>query len=175
MPCSFAPIIDGNTRILVIGTMPGAVSLERQEYYAHERNLFWKVVSETFCGGRPFASYEEKKACLAGNHIGLWDSVQSCHRVGSLDSAIKNAVPNDFAALLKQYPRTQRLLFNGQKAFRLFERFYPDILEYVDYEVLPSTSPANAAVPYEKKIGTVAGSPSRPSGQRPLLKWPPRL
>ena len=50
MPCSFAPIIDGNTRILVIGTMPGAVSLERQEYYAHERNLFWKVVSETFCG-----------------------------------------------------------------------------------------------------------------------------
>ena len=102
MPCSFAPIIDGNTRILVIGTMPGAVSLERQEYYAHERNLFWKVVSETFCGGRPFASYEEKKACLAGNHIGLWDSVQSCHRVGSLDSAIKNAVPNDFAALLKQ-------------------------------------------------------------------------
>lgn len=61
MPCSFAPIIDGNTRILVIGTMPGAVSLERQEYYAHERNLFWKVVSETFCGGRPFASYEEKR------------------------------------------------------------------------------------------------------------------
>ena len=77
MPCSFAPIIDGNTRILVIGTMPGAVSLERQEYYAHERNLFWKIVSEAFCGGRGFASYEEKKACLADNHIGLWDSVQS--------------------------------------------------------------------------------------------------
>ena len=140
MPCSFAPIIDGNTRILVIGTMPGAVSLERQEYYAHERNLFWKIVSEAFCGG------------LADNHIGLWDSVQSCHRVGSLDSAIKNAVPNDFAALLKQYPQVQRLLFNGQKAFGLFERFSPDILEYVDYEVLPSTSPANAAVPYEKKL-----------------------
>lgn len=105
MPCSFAPIIDGNTRILVIGTMPGAVSLERQEYYAHERNLFWKIVSEAFCGGRGFASYEEKKACLADNHIGLWDSVQFCHRVGSLDSAIKNAVPNDFAALLKQYPQ----------------------------------------------------------------------
>ena len=152
MPCSFAPIIDGNTRILVIGTMPGAVSLERQEYYAHERNLFWKIVSEAFCGGRGFASYEEKKACLADNQIGLWDSVQSCHRVGSLDSAIKNAVPNDFAALLKQYPQVQRLLFNGQKAFGLFERFSPDILEYVDYEVLPSTSPANAAVPYEKKL-----------------------
>ena len=70
MPCSFAPIIDGNTRILVIGTMPGAVSLERQEYYAHERNLFWKVVSETFCGGRPIATYEEKKTCQAGKYIG---------------------------------------------------------------------------------------------------------
>lgn len=64
----------------------------------------------------------------------------------------QNAVPNDFAALLKQYPQVQRLLFNGQKAFGLFERFSPDILEYVDYEVLPSTSPANAAVPYEKKL-----------------------
>lgn len=67
MPCSFAPIIDGNTRILVIGTMPGAVSLERQEYYAHERNLFWKIVSEAFCGGRGFASYEGKKGLPADN------------------------------------------------------------------------------------------------------------
>ncbi len=105
-----------------------------------------------FAAAGPSLRMKKKRPALAGNHIGLWDSVQSCHRVGSLDSAIKNAVPNDFAALLKQYPRTQRLLFNGQKAFGLFERFYPDILEYVDYEVLPSTSPANAAVPYEKKL-----------------------
>lgn len=95
---------------------------------------------------------KKKRPAWADNHIGLWDSVQFCHRVGSLDSAIKNAVPNDFAALLKQYPQVQRLLFNGQKAFGLLERFSPDILEYVDYEVLPSTSPANAAVPYEKKL-----------------------
>lgn len=61
MPCSFAPIIDGNTRILVIGTMPGAVSLERQEYYAHERNLFWKVVSETFAAAGPSLRMKKKR------------------------------------------------------------------------------------------------------------------
>ena len=152
MPHSFAPLIDKYTKVMVIGTMPGIASLEAGEYYAHPRNAFWLIMARLFNNGTAFSSYEEKKACLLSQGIGLWDNLQYCERAGSLDSNIKSEIPNDFEALLKQYPAIRKLLFNGLKSFQFFKKFHPTLLEQLECHALPSTSPANAALKFEDKL-----------------------
>lgn len=151
MPESFAPLISHTTKIIVVGTMPGVASLEAQEYYAHPRNAFWKIIAILYHHGKDFKDYDAKKDCLLRHGIGLWDSLQSCSREGSLDSDIKNACPNDFEKLLKDYP-VAKLIFNGNKAFEFFKRFHKQILETTAYEIMPSTSPANATISFDKKL-----------------------
>lgn len=148
---SFAPIINKDVKTLVIGTMPGSASLEAQEYYAHKCNIFWKIISKTFCNGAIFETYEEKLDCLLTNRIGLWDSLQSCSRPGSLDSDIKDTYPNNFKKLFDEYGYC-RLLFNGQKAYEFFKRYNKEILEKTQHIILPSTSPANAAISFDLKL-----------------------
>ncbi len=151
---SFQYIADEKTEILVIGSMPGVASLQAGEYYAHPRNLFWRfcfeAFGETYEADNP-PSYEAKKRFILQHHIGLWDAAGSCVREGSLDTNIKNVVPNDFYKLFQLYPQIKKLLFNGQTAYKLFARAYPDLLAEKEYLVLPSTSPANASIKLDKK------------------------
>lgn len=151
MPQSFAPLINQTTKIIVVGTMPGVASLEAQEYYAHPRNAFWKIIAALYHNGESFKDYTAKKSCLLSHNIGLWDSLQSCSREGSLDSDIKNACPNDFEKLLNDYP-VAKLIFNGNKAFEFFKRFHKQILENISYATMPSTSPANATISFDEKL-----------------------
>lgn len=144
---SFNYIVDEKTTTLVIGSMPGAASLEANEYYAHPKNLFWRFVFEAFKEDFNQPTYPQKIKLLLQHHIGLWDAAQTCVREGSLDSHIKNVVPNDFQSLFLSYPKINRLLFNGKKAFEVFKRFHAELLSDKTYLVLPSTSPANASIP----------------------------
>jgi hypoxanthine-DNA glycosylase len=144
------PVIDANCRVLVLGTMPGAVSLQRQQYYAHERNRFWDII-EALVGVPRSAPYETRLESLKQSGIGLWDVLQHCDRKGSLDEQIRNGVPNDFTTLLQHYPQVQAIALNGRKAASLFHRlvqFQPRLphhgLSSVTLWALPSTSPANA-------------------------------
>lgn len=144
---SFDYIADKQTTTLIIGSMPGVASLDAVEYYAHKHNLFWRFVFEAFNAEFNSPSYAEKISLLTAHHFGLWDAAKNCIREGSLDTNIKNVIPNDFKLLFAQYPNIKRLLFNGQKAFQLFKRFHPEFLQKMKYEILPSTSPANASIP----------------------------
>ena len=148
----FPPIIDDNAQILIIGTMPSVKSLAATEYYAHPRNAFWKIIATLFNNDSDFSDFAEKKACILKNHLALWDNLKFCERNGSLDSNIKNMIPNDFESLLKKYPHICRLIFNGQKSFQIFKKFHPELLKKYQYFVLPSTSPANAALSFDKKL-----------------------
>ena len=57
---SFPPFVNNATEILILGTMPGITSLEKQEYYAHPRNHFWKIIYTLF-NNLPIAeNFEEK-------------------------------------------------------------------------------------------------------------------
>lgn len=151
MPISFAPVIDEQTEILVIGTMPGVASLEAQEYYAFKHNAFWRIISD--CAGVSLSeNYTHKLQMVKRMRIGLWDNLQFCEREGSLDSDIHDEIPNDFETLLKQYPAVKKLLFNGQKSYQFFKRYHPKLLESYNYAVLPSTSPANAKTGYADKL-----------------------
>jgi hypoxanthine-DNA glycosylase len=154
MKQSFYPVTSPNARILILGTMPGEESLARQEYYANPRNQFWRIMDELF--GISFsAPYAERIARLQENQIALWDVLHSCERIGSLDSAIRNAVPNDFGALLASMPELKAIAFNGKKSAGWFERWVTVDTSGLRKLVLPSTSPA-AAMAFEKKLAAWA-------------------
>jgi len=147
---SFAPIRSDNATILILGTMPGTKSLELKQYYGHSQNNFWKfmfnILKEDFS-----TDYEVRKALLQKNNIALWDVLQYCDRVGSLDSAIKNEIANDFESFLQKHPNITTLFFNGQKAAAFFEK-YVTLKKHYQLITLPSTSPANASKTYQSKL-----------------------
>ncbi len=141
---SFLPSIDDESKILILGSMPGVKSLEEQQYYAHPQNRFWKLMGLLCrCENIEELDYQSKLKVLLENKIALWDVIESCDRVGSLDSNIMREKPNDISALVNKY-NIERICLNGNKSYSAFKKYFPDLLNQYDCYKLPSTSPANA-------------------------------
>ena len=145
---SFPPVARADAELLILGSMPGAESLRQRQYYAFRHNLFWRIMGEFF-GFAPDAPYAERLAILREHHIALWDVFAACDRAGSLDTAIRNGVPNDIPGLLKKCPRIRKICCNGQTAGKSLCRFFPELAPMA--VCLPSTSPAAAGIPPEVK------------------------
>lgn len=143
---SFEPIIDDKCKILIIGTMPGAQSLQKQEYYGNKQNAFWRIIFSLF-EVEYIQNYHDKKKFLLDHKIALWDVLEACEREGSLDADIKNPRPNDFNNLFKCYPEIKYVYFNGGPAENLYKRYVKSNLNknVIKYQRLPSTSPAYTA------------------------------
>jgi len=163
----FAPHAREDAHTLILGSMPGVASLDADQYYAFPRNAFWKIMAELFNAG-PDLSYASRLQVLCSNHIALWDVIRSCHRPGSLDSSIAadGMTTNNFNEFFVQHPQIQRIFFNGQKAASLFKKMVlPGLEADFEYITLPSTSPANAASSYAKKLAAWSeirnGGPAR--------------
>lgn len=141
----FGPIVDKNSKILILGSMPSVRSLELQQYYAHPQNRFWQVIS-ALCGKEAVPSnYADKCTMILEHHFALWDVIESCEREGSLDSAILHETPNDLITLLKEYPQIHTICLNGGKAFSSYKKHFKMMhSDSITYHTLPSTSPANA-------------------------------
>ncbi len=146
---SFPPVVDRHTRLLVLGSMPGAASLAAGQYYAHPRNQFWRLLGALVHEDLPALPYSQRLARLKAHRIGLWDVIAACEREGSLDSAIRNAETNDFARLHRLCPALERVGFNGQAS----GKFAP-VFAQAGYQtlVLPSSSPAHAGRSFEQKL-----------------------
>jgi double-stranded uracil-DNA glycosylase len=144
-----APVLDRNTRILILGSFPGAASLQAQQYYAHPRNQFWRLLSVPLGENLVALPYEKRLQALLRHRIGLWDVIALCEREGSLDSAIRRAQANDFAALRHRCPQLLRICFNGKTSGKFEPQF-----EQAGFDtlVLPSSSPANAQASFEQKL-----------------------
>ena len=142
---SFKPSVDNNSKILILGSMPGIKSLAEQQYYAHPQNRFWKVMGR-ICKTPDLheLDYNKKLEVLLNNNIALWDTIKSCTREGSLDSDIQNEIPNDIRKLLKKYPNIKTICLNGNKSYSSFIKYFPDLSEKYNCCKMPSTSPANA-------------------------------
>ncbi|EIA07698.1 DNA-deoxyinosine glycosylase [Flavobacterium frigoris] len=150
MITSFTPFVSSNTEILILGTIPGIASLEKQEYYAHPRNHFWKIIYTLFDNMPIPLIFNEKIEFLKLNRIGLWDVLQNCERKGSLDVHIKNQTENDFESLFEQYPSINKIIFNGKDSHKYFLKKFGQ-KEGITYYVMPSTSPANT-MSFENKL-----------------------
>lgn len=147
----FLPIVNTDAKILILGSMPSVASLAQNQYYAHLRNRFWPLMADLLQYVQP-KNYEEKKHMLLTNNIALWDSLAACERNGSLDSAIKNEVSNDFVTFLNKYKSIRAICFNGGKSYQAFKKYNQHILDDKRYSFyrLPSTSPANARFTMDK-------------------------
>jgi len=155
--CSFAPLARSDARVLILGSMPGAVSLAAQRYYAHPYNQFWRIMG-ALCDAGTELPYEQRLERLAAQGIALWDVFESCARPGSLDSSIDqaSAVVNDIPALLQRCPQIDRICCNGTTAYLAFKRHVGAKLarsrSSVAIERLPSTSAANASWSPARKL-----------------------
>ena len=146
---SFAPLVDDNCKILILGSMPGRKSLDMQQYYAHPQNRFWKLLALLLAEPVP-TEYDEKCAMLLHHHVALWDTLAYCEREGSLDSDIKNEQPNAICELLTAHKKIKAVVCNGGKAATAFKRYFAKKLpRELDVYFLHSTSPANARMRLE--------------------------
>ncbi|HEY2021408.1 DNA-deoxyinosine glycosylase [Paraburkholderia sp.] len=151
----FAPVVAANTHTLILGSFPGEASLAATQYYAHPRNQFWRLLGAVL--DEPSLHelrYDDRLTRVLSHGIGIWDVLDACHREGSLDSAIRNAQPNDFASLREHAPLLKKVCFNGKTAGR-----FAQVIGAVGYEtlVLPSSSPANAMLRFEQKLAIWRG------------------
>ena len=142
------PVLDRDTRVLILGSFPGEASLAAQQYYAHPRNHFWPLLESIL--GEPLAavSYEARLACLRNRHVGLWDTIVACVRPGSLDSAIRDATRAETARVRRLAPAIELVCFNGKTAARAIAAW-----EAAGYRscLLPSSSPAYTR-PFAEKL-----------------------
>ncbi len=146
----FPPVTRPDTRLLVLGSLPGAVSLAKQQYYAHPRNQFWRLIGAVI--GRDLVPlvYEARLEALLDAGIGLWDTVAAATRKGSLDADIRLHAASDLAALVETLPRLRAVAFNGGTSARI-GRAQLGGIERVDLVDLPSSSPAYT-LPFERKL-----------------------
>lgn len=144
-----AAVTSPRTRLLVLGSFPGAASLAAQQYYGHPRNHFWPLLSTIWQVDLVSLPYPARLSVLRARGLGVWDVYASCHREGSLDSAIRQAEPNDLIGLAAGLPRLRAVAHNGGESARAMR--ITAALGLPVYR-LPSTSPANASWSFERKL-----------------------
>lgn len=140
---SFPPVVDARSRVLVLGSMPGAASLRASQYYGNPQNFFWRIVYALFSDSEPDDRYDSRLEFALSHRLALWDSIAFCTRPGSLDSDIRDASPNDIPGLLRQYPDIAIIACNGAKSHAELLKHFGENAEIRARTVirLPSTSP----------------------------------
>jgi hypoxanthine-DNA glycosylase len=146
----FSPVTRPDTRLLVLGSLPGAVSLAQARYYAHPRNLFWRLIGAAIGRDLVALDYEARLEALLDAHVGLWDTVAAATRKGSLDADIRLHEASDLAALVATLPELQAIAFNGGTSARIGRRQLGDDAGPFLID-LPSSSPAYASLTFERK------------------------
>ncbi|WP_263602613.1 DNA-deoxyinosine glycosylase [Chryseobacterium sp. PET-29] len=146
---SFPPIIDDHSEIIILGSIPGVKSLEKQQYYGHPQNKFWKIIFELL--NEEFTEdYDQRIQILKNHHIALWDVIDSCERKGSLDSEIKNEEANQIEELLEDHSNIKAIFCNGGKSYKNVQKILGKNYK-IPVFLLPSTSPLHT-VSFEKKL-----------------------
>jgi hypoxanthine-DNA glycosylase len=155
------PLVSSQTRVLILGSFPGVASLKAQQYYGHPQNHFWRILMAIWPDSAintGVSSYEFRSKWLLSKGLGLWDVYAACEREGSLDTSIRNAVPNDIAALAAHCPALQAIAHNGGESFKHVNRVKTALAAAgpaapaIAFYRLPSSSPANASWSFARKL-----------------------
>ena len=164
-----APVVSPESRLLILGSFPSEASLKAQQYYAHPRNHFWPIVSAIWglegdqaLQHRPYA---QRLPVALAHGLAIWDVYAACERVGSLDSAIREARLNDLPGLMRQLPHLQAIAHNGGESAR-----HARLTRSLGLPVhpLPSSSPANATWSLARKVAAWREVFAAAGADRPL-------
>lgn len=135
---SLGPIIHTSSKVLVLGTLPGAKSLALKQYYADPTNQFWRIIYGA-CGEASIdAEYKDRISFLLDHKIAIWDVLHAADRKGSSDANIKRGTPNNIPELLRNYPEIKRIILAGRRAERSFRTHFPN--PAVETVEVPSSS-----------------------------------
>ena len=146
---AFPPIVAADTRVLILGSLPGEASLAAGRYYAHPQNQFWRLTGGVIGVNLPLLGYQQRLAALLAAGVGLWDTVASAAREGSLDAALRDVEQAALGELVGRLPTLRAIGFNGATSARLGRRALGGASQtLID---LPSSSPAYAAMPFAAK------------------------
>jgi len=137
------PVVGDSPKVLILGSFPSVMSLEKKEYYANPRNRFW-LLMEALLGMKAGLPYHVRTVELKRRGITLWDITKECERKGSDDAAIENEVMNDIPGFLQDHPTISVIVLNGKRAAHIFHQHFADGIPGIMIFTLPSTSPANA-------------------------------
>lgn len=147
---SFPPIVPLNPKILILGSLPGDLSIAQKQYYGHPNNRFWKILFQLY--HEEFANdYNNKIKLLHRYQIAVWDVCATANRPGSMDTHISEATPNPITSLLDANPTINSVYFNGHKAQQLYDKNF-ERNNQINYHTLPSSSPANAQFSFQKLV-----------------------
>ncbi|WP_158096068.1 DNA-deoxyinosine glycosylase [Cloacibacillus sp. An23] len=148
MKYSFGPLINENSKILILGSLPGVRSLAESRYYAHPQNKFWKIIYGAW-GLTPDADFDARYGFILAHGLALWDVIKCARREGSADGSIRDETPNDVPALLATHPAVSLIIFNGGFAFAKYKKYFG--LPKIEYRKMLSTSPACAGRDKERE------------------------
>lgn len=146
---NFPPVTRADTRLLILGSLPGAASLARGQYYANPRNQFWRLAGAVIGADLIALDYRDRLETLLDAGVGLWDTVAQATRTGSLDAAIRDHRPSDLGALVESLPALRAIAFNGGTSARIGRRTLGEVAGIALIH-LPSSSPAYT-LPFEAK------------------------
>ena len=144
-------MVDTDTRLLILGSLPGDASLAQQQYYAHPQNRFWHLLGDVMGVNLIEQAYEQRLQTLLKHRIGLWDVVAQAKREGSLDSKITERDDNDLLGLLDTLPHLRAIAFNGGTAHKIGLKILGARADAYQIYALPSSSPAYT-LPYAEKL-----------------------
>lgn len=147
----FPPVVDAQTRVLILGSLPGEASLAQSQYYAYKHNQFWRLAGEVIGQDLVDMEYAERLQALLAHHVGLWDVVAEAKREGSLDSKIRGHAGNDLVGLIESLPKLAVIAFNGGTAERIGLKALGSNGNRYRIVRLPSSSPAHT-MPYAEKL-----------------------
>ena len=147
----FPPVVDAETRVLILGSLPGEASLAAGQYYGNPRNGFWALLESVLDAPLVSLPYADRLTTLQQRGVGLWDVVAEAERRGSLDAAILNPSANDLLALVKTLPALRAVAFNGGTSAKLGARLLAPVADRIETVALPSSSPAHAARSFAEK------------------------
>jgi hypoxanthine-DNA glycosylase len=149
---SFPPLVDAGTRVLILGSLPGEISLAKGEYYANPQNHLWRLVGAVIGADidSRHTAYADRLAALTSAHVGLWDVVKTASRVGSLDTQIRDHAPNALPDLAKTLPQLRAIGFNGGTSWKIGSTQFPADTPLA-LVALPSSSAAYT-IGFERKL-----------------------
>ncbi len=169
----FEPIARADAGVLILGSLPGQMSLARGQYYAQPYNAFWRIMGE-LVGASPDVPYHDRVHLLKQHHIAVWEVCAAGFRAGSLDSAIELSTVrvNHFGAFLRAHTGIDLICFNGRKAEEIFMRKVRQepraVFQRIRYASLPSTSAAHAGMPFAQKLALWRSALAGTATLRPL-------